>query len=386
MIKIVKVEPLFVSRYLFVRITTDEGLTGIGESGAWGHLEASAVAISKFGDYLIGKDARQIEHHWNVMLRAHHFVGAAISGAVSAIDIALWDLKGKSLGVPIHELIGGAVRTKARLYAHVKGSTIEKQISLAKKFQRVGFTAVGHLNPLLDEDQEQPYFKAHARKIQDAVNNIRLMREAVGPDMDLCVEVHRRMTVPEAITLARDIEPYHPLFMEDPVPPANPDAMAWVADHIPIPIATGERFTSFHQFQTLLARRGVQFLRPCICICGGITGGRKIAALAEAYDAQVVPHNPLSPVSLAACLQLDAAIPNFAIQEYPSANPESEGHSDLRAANIVTGLDQPEDGFIKIPDSPGLGIQLVPGIEFKEPVAPRGIAMRPHFDGSVVDQ
>lgn len=386
MMKIANVEPLPIGRYLYVRITTDSGLTGIGESGAWGHLEASAAAIAKFGAYLVGKDARPIEHHWNVMHRSHHFTGAAITGAISAIDIALWDLKGKQLGVPVHELLGGPMRQKARLYAHVKGRTIGEQVAHVSALRKAGFTAVGHLNPLLDESIDEPYFRAHARKMRDAIGNVARLREAAGEDMDLCIEIHRRLTVPEAVTLARGIEPYHPMFFEDPLPPANPDAMAWVADHVPIPIATGERYTSLHQFQTLLARRGVQFLRPCICLCGGITGGRKIAALAEAYDAQIVPHNPLSPVSLAACLQLGAAIPNLAIQEYPSASPGADGSAELPAHELVTGLDRPRDGFIRIPDGPGLGIELVPGIEQREPVRPRPIQMRPHVDGGVVDQ
>ena len=383
--KIASVEPLFVGRFLYVRVTTESGLVGIGESGAWGHLEASATSIEKFGEYLKGKDARQIEHHWNVMLRASHFIGAAISGAVSAIDIALWDLKGKHLGVPIYELLGGSMRHKARLYAHVKGRTIDDQVAHVRALRAAGFTAVGHLNPLLDESISEPYFKAHARKMADAIDNVRLLREAAGPDVDLCIEIHRRLTVPEAVTLARGIEPFHPMFFEDPLPPENPDAMAWLADRIPIPIATGERFINLQQFQTLLARRGVQYLRPCICLCGGITGGRKIAALAEAHDAQIVPHNPLSPVSLAACLQLGAAIPNLAIQEYPSASPNAQGKAVLPAHDVVTGLDIPENGFIKIPDGPGLGITLVPGAEHRERIT-RPIQMRPHLDGSVVDQ
>jgi len=383
---ITKVVPLFIDRFLFVRIETDKGISGIGESGAWGHLEASAAAISKFGDYLLGKDARQIEHHWQVMCRAHHFTGAAISGAISAIDIALWDIKGKVHGVPIYELLGGAVRSKARLYAHVKGKTIGKLIDLASNLQERGFTAFGHLNPFLDEDINEAYFKPHARKMKDAIDNVFKLREALGHEADLCIELHRRLTAAEAVTFARAIEPALPMFVEDPVPPEGIDTMALVADRVPVPIATGERFTDMHQFQMLLARRGVHFLRPCICLCGGITAGRKIAALAEATDAQIVPHNPLSPVSLAACLQLDAAVGNFAIQEYPVANPEAEGYSQLRAHSMVTGLPEPVGGFIDIPGGPGLGIQLVEDAEKKYPRKTRAIHMRPHFDGSVIDQ
>jgi len=385
-VKITKVEPLMVDRFCFVRIETDKGITGIGESGTWGQLEASAAAITKYAEYLVGKDPRPIEHHWNVMLRANHFTGGAINGAVAAIDIALWDIKGKSLGVPVYELLGGKMRNKARLYGHVKGRTIEKLVEESKRLKAQGFNALGHLNPMLDEDEEKPYFKTHAAKVEEAIDNVRRLREAVGKDVDLCIEIHRRMTPPEAIALGRGIEKYTPMFFEDPLRPNSFDAMAWVADHIPIPVATGERFISIYQFQTLLTRHAVQYLRPDVCLCGGITGTKKVAAIAEAHDTKIVPHNPLSPVSLAACLQISACIPNFAIQEYPSRTPDLDGSADLLGAGIATGLAEPVDGFIAIPDAPGIGLELVAGVEKKFPPKPRPIRMRPHVDGSVVDQ
>jgi galactonate dehydratase len=378
--RITRVSPFFVGRYLFVEIETGDGLVGIGESGAWGHLEASAAAIAKFGEYLIGEDARQIELHWNVMNRAHHFTGAATGGAISAIDIALWDLKGKRLGVPVYELLGGPVRSKVRLYAHVKGATIEEQIARALTLQQAGFTAIGHLNPFLDEPMDEPYYRAHARKMTDAVDNVRAMREAVGPDMDLCIEIHRRLSPPEAVTFGRRIEPFLPMFIEDPIPPQSPDAMASVAAQLPIPVATGERFTNLQQFQTLLARGGARFLRPCICLCGGITAGRKIAALAEAHAVDVVPHNPLSPLSLVACLQIDAAVPNFAIQEFPAET----GGVGLRDGDMVTGLAAPVDGFLELPRGPGLGVELVREAKTR-PRTTRPIQMRRHVDGFVVE-
>jgi galactonate dehydratase len=384
--KIVKVEPLMVDRFCFVRIQTDNGITGIGESGTWGQLEASAAAITKYAEYLVGKDPRPIEHHWNVMLRANHFTGGAINGAVAAIDIALWDIKGKLYGVPVYELLGGKMRTKARLYGHVKGRTIDKLVEESKRLKAEGFTALGHLNPMLDEDEKQPYFKTHAAKVEEAIDNVRQLREAVGKDVDLCIEIHRRMTPPEAIALGRGIEKYTPMFFEDPLRPNSFDAMAWVADHIPIPIATGERFISIYQFQTLLTRHAVQYLRPDVCLCGGITGTKKVAAIAEAHDAKVVPHNPLSPVSLAACLQIAACIPNFAIQEYPSRTPDLDGSADLLGAGVATGLADPIDGFMAIPDGPGIGLELVADVERKFPPRPRPIRMRAHVDGSVVDQ
>jgi galactonate dehydratase len=383
--KIARVEPLMVDRFCLVRVETDTGIVGIGESGTWGQLEASAAAIRKYGEYLVGKDPRPIEHHWNVMLRANHFTGTAVNGAVSAIDIALWDIKGKALGVPVYELLGGEMRSRARVYGHVKGRSRETLVAEAVRLKEDGFTAIGHLNPLLDEDVATPYFKPHSAKIEEAAETVRQVRAAVGPNVDLCIEIHRRLTPPEAVALARAIEQYKPMFMEDPLRPNDPDAMAWVADHIPIPVATGERFISLYQFQTLLNRRAVAYLRPDVCLCGGITGAKKIAALAEANDCWVVPHNPLSIVSTAACLQVAAAIPNFALQEYPTRTPELDGSTALLGEGLATGLAGQVDGFVAIPQTPGIGLELVPDIERRFPTKPRRIAMRPHADGSVVD-
>jgi galactonate dehydratase len=251
--------------------------------------------------------------------------------------------------------------------------------------KREGFTALGHLNPLLDEDETTPYFKSHSQKIDDATETVRQLREAVGPEVDLCIEIHRRMTPPEAVALARAIEQYKPMFFEDPLRPNDPDAMAWVADHIHIPIATGERFIGLYQFQTLLNRRAVAYLRPDVCLCGGITGAKKIAAMAEANDCMVVPHNPLSLVSTAACLQIAACIPNFAIQEYPTQTPDLHGSAKILGSGIVTGLADPINGFMPIPDGPGIGVELVPDAERLFPERPRPIRMRPHQDGAVVD-
>jgi galactonate dehydratase len=383
--KITKVEPLMIDRFCYVRIETDAGITGIGESGTWGQLEASAASITKYAEYLVGRDPFPIEHHWNVMLRANHFTGGAINGAVSAIDIALWDIKGKFFNAPVWELLGGKMRDKARLYGHVKGRTRAKLVEEAVRLKREGYTALGHLNPLLDEDEETPYFKSHSQKIEDAAETVRQLREAVGPEVDLCIEIHRRLTPPEAIALARAIEQYKPMFFEDPLRPNDPDAMAYVADHIHIPVANGERFISLYQFQTLLNRRAVSYLRPDVCLCGGITGTKKIAALAEANDCWIVPHNPLSLVSTAACLQVSACIPNFAIQEYPTRTPDLDGSGDILGAGIVTGLAEPVDGFIAIPNGPGIGIELAPDAERRFPMKPRPIRMRPHRDGGVVD-
>ena len=317
--KITDVKVLPIDRYLFVQVHTDEGIVGLGESGAWGYLEASGEVVKSFREYLIGKDPLRIEHHWQVLYRCTHFRGAAIMGALSAIDIALWDIAGKFFGVPVYQLLGGKCRDKARVYGHVIGSTKEELLRGCVQARAEGFTAVGHLTPFLDESRNVPYYKTHSDKIQDAVQTVAAYREAVGDEVDLCIEIHRRLDPAEAIVLGRAIEPYRPFFYEDPIRPDNIDAMAEVAQKIAVPIATGERIHTIYEFEMLLTRHAVQYVRPDVCMAGGITHCKKIAALAEAHYVGVVPHNPLSPVSTAACVQLAACIPNFALQEYPRA-------------------------------------------------------------------
>jgi galactonate dehydratase len=380
--KITAVETLPIDRYLFVKVHTDEGITGLGESGAWGYLEASEAAIQKkFAPYLVGKDPLRIEHHWQSMYRSSHFRGAAIMGGISALDIALWDIAGKYFGVPVYQLLGGKVRDKARVYYHVFGNTREELVSGVQDAKAQGFTAVGHLTPFLDEDRSIPFFKTHVDKIRDAINAVRLYREAAGNDMDLCIEIHRRLTPTEAVTLAKGIEAFHPYFYEDPILPENFDAMAYVASHTTIPIATGERLHSIHEFDMLLKRGAVQYVRPDVCLAGGITHTKKIAALAEANYVGVVPHNPLGPVSTAACLQIAACIPNFALQEYPT------GEHEFPKNVIVKQPLQVERGFLLIPDQPGIGLELAEDAQDKAPPRTYGaINARLHADGSVVDQ
>lgn len=378
--KITAIETIPVDRYSFVKVHTDAGITGLGESGTWGFLEASEKAVDTFRRYLIGQDPLRIEHHWQYMYRCSHFRGAAIMGALSAIDIALWDIAGKHFGVPVYQLLGGKCRDKARVYYHVFGQTTEALVRGCVEAKERGFTAVGHLTPFLDEPRTVPYFKTHASKIGDAIDTVRQYREAVGNDVDLCVEIHRQMTPSEAIALGRGIEQFHPFFYEDPVLPDNFDDMVQVSQHINIPIATGERLHNIWEFEMLLARNAVQYVRPDVCLAGGITHCKKIAALAEAHHVGVVPHNPLSPVSTAACIQLAACIPNFALQEFPIGEdrpPKSE---------IVKTTVRLENGFLIIPDAPGIGIELADDAAERHPYRPRDVSTRLHVDGSVIDQ
>jgi galactonate dehydratase len=380
-VKITAVTPIMVDRYMFVQVHTDAGISGLGESGAWGYLEASEAVVKKWERTLVGEDPLRIEHLWQYLYRSSHFRGAAIMGALSAIDIALWDIAGKHFGVPVYQLLGGKVRDKARVYYHVFGKTTEELVQGCVDAKKRGFTAVGHLTPFLDEDRTVRYGKTHVAKMRDAIDTVRQYREAVGNDVDLCIEIHRRLTPHEAIVLARGIEEFHPFFYEDPILPDNFDAMGLVAENIHIPIATGERLHTIYEFEMLLARNAVQYVRPDVCMCGGITGAKKVAALAEARHVGVVPHNPLSPVSTAACIQIAAAVPNFALQEYPIGEDVPPKSEIVKSTMVHDGK-----GYLIIPDAPGIGIELAPDAAQRHPYKMRETRTRLGVDGAVVDQ
>lgn len=400
--KITEVELIPCNRFLFVEIRTDEGITGLGESGTWAFLDASREAAESFREYLVGQDPLRIEHHWQYMYRSYHFRGAAVMGAISAIDIALWDIAGKFYQAPVWQLLGGKCRDKARVYYHVSGRTLDSMLRNLADAKAQGFTAVGHVNPFLDEPRSEPYYETHVQKITRAAERVAKYREVLGDEVDLCLELHRKLKPYEAIELAHAIEPYHPYFYEDPTTPDNFDSMAYIAEHIRIPVATGERYHTPQDFAMLARRNGAAFFRPDVCLCGGITGAKKIAAIAEANDIMIVPHNPLSPVSTAACLQIAACIPNFAIQEYPGdgflsrtdpwsrPNAYAEGARDaqekLTKRDIVKTAYRLENGFLTIPETPGIGAELTEEAKKGFPYVRRPIETRLHIDGSVVDQ
>jgi len=394
--RISDIQVILANSFMYVKIFTDEGIDGVGESGAWGFLQASAEAVESFKTYLIGQDPLQIEHHWQYMYRCFHFRGAAVMGAISAIDIALWDIAGKYHNVPVYELVGGKCRDKIRTYYHAGGSTTEELVQSVLDAKRAGYNAVGHLSPFLDEPRSKPYYESYSATINNAADRVRQIREAAGYDMDLCLELHRRMKPGEAIAFAHLVEKYTPFFLEDPVTPDNFDSMALIAGKSNVPIATGERIHTIQEFAMLLGRNAMSYVRTSVCICGGITGARKIAAIAEAHNAQIVPHNPLSPVSTAACLQVAASVENFAIQELPdhdaiSATERYTSSDEIslksfRQSDMVTWTPKVENGFALLPQAPGIGISLVEDVEKKFPFKRRAINTRLHVDGSIVDQ
>ena len=380
--KITDVKLRFAKHYLFVQVYTDAGIIGLGEAGNWGYLQATASAILKFKDYLIGKDPFQIEDINQNFLRSVYFRGSVIMSAISAIDIALWDIKGKALGAPVYELLGGKTREKVRVYASVmtKAGNNEALTKEYRNLQEQGFTAAkifvnGPIAP--PEDGKGEFFSS---RIESELEKVRLCREAVGYDFDFVLEVHRGMTVPEAITFGRAVEQYRPMVLEDPVPPDNVDSMAEVASKICVPIATGERYIDLREFQVLLNRHAANYIRPDVCAVGGITAAKKICALAEANDVLVIPHNPLGPVSTAACLQICASIPNLGIQELPGFC--LNGAEDRMIKEPLKF----SSGCLMIPDAPGIGVELADDAEDLYPSQERGSnAAKRAFDGSVKD-
>jgi len=373
--KIERVETILWDRWLLVRIACEDGTVGIGEGGVHGWQRPTKTMVEVMAPYLLGKDPHRIEHHYQFLYRSSHFMGAVVQGALSAIDIALWDIKGKRLGVPIYDLLGGKTRNKVRCYIHVRGHTLDALVQDAMAKARQGFTAV-RFSPW------SPHFYRHrsyAEWAEEAVRRVGAVREAVGPDVDICVEIHRQMNPAEAIALGRRLEQFNPFFYEDPMLPDSPARMGDVQERCNVPIATGERFTTIFEFQQLLENKGCAYVRPDLCLCGGVTGCKKVAALAEAQHVKVIPHNPLSPVSTAACVQLDACIPNFALQEYT-------GESEPPKSEL---LQQPltlEEGYLVVPEGPGLGIELSDAALAQYPPVDKVLDTPLGYDGSVQDR
>ena len=381
--KIVEVNTYTVRpRWGFVEIVTDEGLTGWGEPVLEGHCATVLACVQEMKPYLIGKDPMRIEDFSAVLYRAGFYRGGGVlMSAIAGIDQALWDIKGKALGVPVYELLGGKTRDKVRVYASVMHITEDKNELAAQyqQLQQMGFTAAKIFcnGPTSSPDGKGEFFSS---RIEREVEKVRVCREAVGPDFDFILEVHRGMTLPEAVAFGRAVEPYRPMILEDPVPPDNVDTMAEVASKIGVPIATGERAIDLRECEVLMARHVCQYIRPDVCAVGGITTSKKIAALAEAHDVLVIPHNPLGPVSTAACLQICASIPNLGIQELPGFC--LNGAEDKMVKEPL----RYENGCMLIPDAPGIGVELADDAEELYPAKERGSnAARRAFDGAVKD-
>ncbi|GLQ98089.1 galactonate dehydratase [Dyella mobilis] len=339
-------------RWLFLRIDTDAGISGWGEPVVEGRAHTVAAAVEELSDYLIGKDPRHIEDHWNVMYRGGFYRGGPIlMSAIAGIDQALWDIKGKHLGVPVHELLGGPVRQRIRVYSWIGGDRPADTARAAKAAVERGFTAVK-----MNGTEEMHFVDSHA-KVDRVLENVQAVREAVGPHVGLGVDFHGRVHKPMAKVLMRELAPYKLMFIEEPVLSEHLEAIPELASLGVAPIALGERLYSRYDFKRVLETGGVDIIQPDPSHAGGITETRKIAAMAEAYDVALALHCPLGPIALAANLQLDAVCHNAFIQEqglgihYNASNDLLDYVSDRKVFAY-------ENGYVTIPEGPGLGIQI----------------------------
>ncbi|WP_282296510.1 galactonate dehydratase [Stenotrophomonas sp. PS02289] len=339
-------------RWLFVRIDTDAGISGWGEPIVEGRAHTVAAAVEELSDYLIGKDPRHIEDHWNVLYRGGFYRGGPIlMSALAGIDQALWDIHGKALGVPVHTLLGGPVRERMRVYSWIGGDRPADTARAAKEAVARGFTAVK-----MNATEEVQFVDTHDT-VTKVLENVQAVRDAVGPGVGLAVDFHGRVHKPMAKVLMRELSPFGLMFIEEPVLSEHLECIPELAALSPAPIALGERLYSRFDFKRVLQTGGVDIIQPDPSHSGGITETRKIAAMAEAYDVALALHCPLGPIALAANLQLDAVCYNAFIQEQ-SLGIHYNASNDLLDYLVDRSPFDYQDGFVRIPDGPGLGIEI----------------------------
>lgn len=367
-VKITKLETLLVKpRWIFLKVHTDAGVVGLGEPLLEGRALTIQTAIKELEPYLIGKDPRHVMHHWQAIYRhAFYRGGPILTSALSGIDQALWDIKGKLLNVPVYELLGGPTRDRVRIYGRASNAAdMKKRIS---EGYTVIKTSVAHQNPA--NIVENPKF------IKYAVDNFASLREAGGDTMDIGIDFHGNISPQTAKILIKQLEPYQPMFIEEPCQCQNVEVMADIARGTHLPIATGERIFTKWGFREILEKGAASILQPDLCHAGGISEVRLIAGMAEAYYVPIAPHNPMGPISLASGLHLAASIPNFLVQEQVSLG---EGY-------LKNPFTLQKDGTVLVPTGPGLGIELDEdqladklGHDWKNPETYNSL------DGSVVD-
>ncbi|ANY06268.1 galactonate dehydratase [Pseudonocardia sp. HH130630-07] len=351
--RIARLETFLVApRWVFLRLETDDGLVGWGEPVVEGRAHTVVAAVEELADVVIGADATRIEDLWQVMTRGAFYRGGPVfSSAVSGIDQALWDVRGKALGVPVHDLLGGAVRDRVRMYGWIGGDDPSEVGEAAAARVAAGYTAVkmnagGRMRPV-----------ESVSEVREVVERVAAVREVLGPDRDVAVDFHGRVSPALARVLCRELEPLHPMFVEEPVVPELSGELARICDSTTIPIATGERLFSRWDFAPVL-RSGIAIAQPDLSHAGGISESRRIAAAAETHGVAVAPHCPLGPIALAACLQLDLAAPNALIQETSLGIHYNVGGDTLDHL-LDPGVFALDDaGNVGRLTGPGLGIEI----------------------------
>ncbi len=348
--KITNVEALPVwggtRNYLFVVVDTDEGISGVGESGlTWRELAVAGV-VEHLKPLLIGQDANRIEHLWQVMTRGDFFPGDRLNNsAVAAIDTALWDIQGKARGVPVYQLLGGLVRDRVVCYPHTVGPTLDALVEDCKRHVEEGWKFVR-----LSQPAEGGHLEPTTSNLQ-ALRAWEKVREAVGDEVEIVYDVHTRLDPPDAVRLCREVERFRPFFIEDPLRAENTASYRNLRQQTAVPLAVGEQLGSKWEFRELVEEDLIDYARIDVCIAGGITEARKIAGWCEAHHIKLALHNPLGPVSAAACLHLDLATSNFGVQEQPRK-------PGTMLTDVVPGQVPFSDGHLLPPTRPGLGIEF----------------------------
>ncbi|TAK25989.1 MAG: galactonate dehydratase [Chloroflexota bacterium] len=335
--------------YIFVRVDTDDGIHGVGEAYSVGPDDALQLVIRDFAEWIVGRDPRDVEFLWQLMYNGSRFPGGVVTNAaISGIEHALWDIKGKAAGIPVYQMLGGKARDRVRVYQNPGGRTPEEMAERSVGLiERYGFTAL-KINPHPPGSEKTPF----AALVRGAVARLEAVRRAVGDDIEIGVDPHARIFEPiRARQMAEALKPYRPFFIEEPIRPENIDAMAELRHHLDIPLATGEMLYTKYEFRDLLARGAADIIQPDVCCAGGLLEQKKIAAMAEAFYVTVAPHNPMGPVATAVNVHFAASTPNFLILEYTA--DDTPGRRDL-----VQEPMQLVDGYLELPTAPGLGIEL----------------------------
>ena len=347
-LELFKVKP----RWLFLKIETDEGIAGWGEPIIEARPDTVKAAVKELSTYLIGKDPMKIEDHFQVLHRSGFYRGGPIlTSAISGIEQALWDIKGKFYNAPVHELLGGSCRDKIEVYCWIGGEIPGDVVESAKQKVNEGYTAIK-----MNATDVMGYIDSY-EKVERAIQRISDIRDALGYNLKIGLDFHGRVHKAMAKILVKELEPFKPMFIEEPVLPENNEALRDIVNHTTIPIATGERLYTRWDFKKLLSDGFVDIIQPDLSHTGGILEARKIAAMAEAYDVAVAPHCPLGPICLAASLQLDACTPNAFIQEQSLGIHYNTG-SDLLDYLKDSSVFKYKEGYVDIPMGPGLGIEI----------------------------
>jgi len=349
--KVVSIEQFFPKpRVRLVKITTDNGLTGWGETTLEGRPRSTAGAVDEIADYLIGKDPLRIQHHWQHVYRSAFFRGGnVLMSALSGIDQALWDISGKHFGVPIYQLLGGAVRDRIRVYAHWGIGSLAEEAQAAARARLDYLQKLGGYTAFKSGPGGK--WRAHEppARIDAFVACAYTMREWVGPDVELCFDFHGKMTPALAVEICHELKGMRPMFVEEPVPQENVDALKEVSSKVPFPIATGERLLTRWGFREIFEKQAVAYIQPDTSHAGGISELVKIANMAEVYYMHIMPHCAIGPIAFTASLHVDAVVPNFLIQEQIDQG---------LGAGLLTEDLQVVDGHIELPTKPGLGIDI----------------------------